>query len=246
MSQDRDRPRLPVLWKNLGPVDRVAIRVPEWKQFPKKSKHSNFRRLHAPICRKPYELLERLQNFRWVYRNALTIGQSFRFCHGWASASSSEGRFSGVSFSSRSTLPSPKRSHSIWHRSVSNTRYIVSTPVTRITTDSVLAYIAERKKAGIANGTINRDLDVPRGVLKRAKRWHMMADEIRPLPVRHNVGRALAHDEKLRLLKVAASKPEWQNARLAAVLAFNTTMRAGEIRGLRWRDVDLMERVLTI
>lgn len=49
-----------------------------------------------------------------------------------------------------------------------------------------------------------------------------------------------------RLLKVAASKPEWQNARLAALLAFNTTMRACEIRGLRWRDVDLMERTLTV
>lgn len=61
-------------------MDRVAIRVPEWNQFPKKSKHSNFRRLHAPIWRKPYEVLERLQNFRWAYRNALTIGQFFRFC----------------------------------------------------------------------------------------------------------------------------------------------------------------------
>jgi restriction system protein len=38
-------------------------------------------------------------------------------------------------------------------------------------------------------------------------------------PETARVGRALAHDEKLRLLKVAASKPEWQNARLAALLA---------------------------
>jgi len=120
------------------------------------------------------------------------------------------------------------------------------TPVARITADSVLAYVAERKKAGRSNGTINRDLDVLRGVLKRAKRWYMMAEDIRPMPVRHNVGRALTHDEKLRLMKLAASKPEWQNARLAAMLALNTTMRACEIRGLRWRDVDLLERVLAI
>ena len=59
-----------------------------------------------------------------------------------------------------------------------------------------------------------------------------MAEDIRPLPMRHNVGRALTHDQELRLLKLAASKPEWLNARLAAVLALNTTMRAGEIRGL--------------
>jgi integrase len=125
-------------------------------------------------------------------------------------------------------------------------KYFGITPVSRISTDSVLAYIAERKQKGTANGTINRDLDVLRGVLKRAKRWHMMAEDIRPLPMQHNVGRALAHDEKLRLLKVAATKPEWQNARLAALLALNTTMRAGEIRGLRWQVVDLIERTITV
>jgi len=32
----------------------------------------------------------------------------------------------------------------------------------------------------------------------------------------------------------------------AAVLALNTTMRGCEIKGLRWRDVDLMERVIVI
>jgi len=73
-----------------------------------------------------------------------------------------------------------------------------------------------------------------------------MADDVRPLPVRENVGRALAHDEKLRLLKLAASKPEWQNAWLATLLSLNTTMRACEIRGLRWRAVDLMERAITV
>ena len=33
---------------------------------------------------------------------------------------------------------------------------------------------------------------------------------------------------------------------LAATLALNTTMRAGEIRGLHWRDVDLMNRAITV
>jgi integrase len=60
------------------------------------------------------------------------------------------------------------------------------------------------------------------------------------------VGRALRHEEKLRLLKVAASKPEWQIGRLAVTVALNTTMRACEIRGLKWRDIDLMDRALTV
>jgi integrase len=73
-----------------------------------------------------------------------------------------------------------------------------------------------------------------------------MADDVRPLPVRESVGRTLAYDEKLRLLKIADSRPEWVIARLAMALALNTTMRACEIRGLHWRDVNLMERTVSV
>ncbi len=120
------------------------------------------------------------------------------------------------------------------------------TPVCRITPEDVLQHIRERKAAGISNATVNRELDILRGVLKRAKRWHLFTDEIHPLPIRQGVGRALALDEKLRLLRVAESRPEWQNAALATTLALNTTMRGCEIKQLRWRDVDLIERTVTI
>jgi len=118
--------------------------------------------------------------------------------------------------------------------------------VSQLTADTVLAFVRERKAAGMANATVNRELDIIRGVLKKAKRWHLFADEIRPLPVRQSIGRALGYDEKLRLLKVAASRPEWQNAAWAASLALNTTMRGCEIKQLRWRDIDLMEKTLTV
>lgn len=45
---------------------------------------------------------------------------------------------------------------------------------------------------------------------------------------------------------MAAVKPEWDTARLAAVLAVNTTLRGCELRGLCRRDVDFMERAITI
>src|SRR5262249_14554272 len=106
----------------------------------------------------------------------------------------------------------------------------------------VLAHVRERTAAGIKPATINRDLGIIRGGLKKAKRWHFFADEVKPLPVRQKIGRALSLDEKLRLLKVAASRPEWGNAAYAAVLALNTTMRGCEIKGLCWRDVNFLER----
>src|SRR5690242_13722136 len=119
-------------------------------------------------------------------------------------------------------------------------------PVSRITPSIVQRYINQRKETGIANATINRELDIIRGVLKKAKRWHLFADEIKPLPLRQSVGRVLSYEGKLRLLKTAALRPEWQNAAWAEALALNTTMRGCEIRQLRWQDVDLMEKTLAI
>src|SRR6266404_470055 len=40
--------------------------------------------------------------------------------------------------------------------------------VARITPDTVLAHVRERKAAGISNATVNRELDIIRGVLKKA------------------------------------------------------------------------------
>jgi integrase len=90
------------------------------------------------------------------------------------------------------------------------------------------------------------EIGILRRVLKRAKRWHVFIDDIRPLPERRDIGRAMSLDEKLRLLKVAAIRPEWLVARCAAILALNTTMRGCEIKELRWRDLDLLGETLTI
>jgi hypothetical protein len=113
--------------------------------------------------------------------------------------------------------------------------YFGNTTLARISSDSIRAYIGERVKNGVANKTINLEIGVLRGMLKRAKRWHLFADEIKQLPVRHEIGRALSPEEKLRLQQAAPNKPEWENARLAMTLALNTTMRACEVKGLNLR-----------
>ena len=118
--------------------------------------------------------------------------------------------------------------------------------VCRITAAQVAAYIREHNAAGRSNATINRELDIIRGVLKRAKRWHHFAEEIHPLPVRQNIGQALTYEEKVKLLRRAAARPEWQTAAYAARLALNTTMRSCEIKELRWRDIDMIGRLLTV
>jgi integrase len=118
--------------------------------------------------------------------------------------------------------------------------------VASLTPDDVLAYMRDRKAEGIANATINRELDVIRGVLKKAKRWHRFADEVKPLKTTENIGRALLHEEKVKLVKIAGTRPTWESAYFAAMLALNTTCRGCELKGIRWRDVNLLNQAVVI
>jgi integrase len=124
--------------------------------------------------------------------------------------------------------------------------YFAATPLSRLTAENILAYIRHRKERGMSNVTVNMEIGILRRVLKRGKRWSLVADDVPRLPERRDIGRALTLDEKAKLLKMSGAKPEWETARLAAILALNTTMRGCELKGLCWRDVDFMEQTVTI
>ena len=51
----------------------------------------------------------------------------------------------------------------------------------RISADSVRTYIAHRKSVGVSNRTVNMEIGCLRRVLKRAKLWHRIGDDIRLL-----------------------------------------------------------------
>jgi len=91
--------------------------------------------------------------------------------------------------------------------------YFAGTALTNISTDSILACVGHRKQAGASNRTVNMELGILRRILKRARLWARVSEDIRPLPERHNVGRALSYKDKVRLRKSAESKPEWNIAR---------------------------------
>ena len=100
------------------------------------------------------------------------------------------------------------------------------------------------RKVGPA--TLNGELGILRRIMKRARVWARVADDIRPLREPSTIGKALAEEEKQRLLKTAMTRPEWEMAYLAAILCLNTTARGCELKGLQWSDVDLFARTLTI
>jgi integrase len=84
-------------------------------------------------------------------------------------------------------------------------------------------------------------------MLKRAKVWNAISEDVKALPEHQGaVGKVLPSDLKRMLFETAASKPEWMAAHCAAVLAVSTTCRGVEVRNLRWQDVDLFSRVVTI
>jgi integrase len=124
--------------------------------------------------------------------------------------------------------------------------YFGHLPIARIDANSILAFVRDRKAKGISNTTVNMETGILRRILKRAKRWHFIEAGVPRLPERKDIGRALRPEEKLRLLKVAQSKPEWETAYIASVIALNTTMRGCEIKQLRWRDIDFMDPSLVI
>jgi integrase len=123
--------------------------------------------------------------------------------------------------------------------------HLGSFPLKKFTADLLQAYIRKRLEK-VSHGTINRELNVIRGILRQANLWARMADRVKALPPGEEIGRALSEEEKTKITDTARLKPEWRNARLAYILALNTTMRPCEMKSLRWGDVDWTQKVVTI
>lgn len=124
--------------------------------------------------------------------------------------------------------------------------YFKQEPLKAITAKRIIEYRAWRAEQGVGPATLNAELGILRRVMKRARLWARVADDIRPLRESGSIGRALTHEEQQRLLKTAVMRPEWETAYIAAVLCLNTTARGCELKGLRWADVDLFAKALTI
>jgi integrase len=121
--------------------------------------------------------------------------------------------------------------------------------VDSITVSAIEDYRTARKDPGIANRTINMDVDVLLRVIKSCAwwHWHVLKERLQRLRERpSDIGRALTPEEKDRLFAAAASNPEWEHVYCAAVVAANTSMRRVEVKHLRRRDVDLSDNRVTV
>ena len=117
----------------------------------------------------------------------------------------------------------------------------------RINAENIAAYQRERRSTGISGRTLNMEIGVLRRIMKRAKIWSVVAEDVKM--DRENTGgiaKVLTAEEKKILFETAAAKDEWLVVYCAAVLAVNTTCRGIELKHLRWRDVDLFDRSILI
>jgi integrase len=124
--------------------------------------------------------------------------------------------------------------------------YFKDAPLKSITVKKITDYRTWRAAQSVGPATLNAELGILRRMLKRAKLWARVADDIRPLREPSTIGRALTEEDKQLLLKTAVMKPEWETAYLAAILCLNTTARGCELKGLQWADIDLFQRTITI
>jgi integrase len=114
-----------------------------------------------------------------------------------------------------------------------------------ISSSDISRFQRERQKAKASGREINMETAVLRMILRKHRLWHLLEPDYRPLREREEVGRALTTDEFQSLL-VAAKKSRSRSLYPALVLLLNTGMRVTELRMLQWRQVDLLERCLTV
>jgi integrase len=136
--------------------------------------------------------------------------------------------------------------------------YFSETPLQRIDVEQIDGYIAAKTAAGLSAKTIRNHLGLLRVILKTARRWKRIRenplDDVDPPKVTTREMVILSEDEVARLLTALRERGErnpdeavwWTMTRRMVLVVLGTAIRRGELLGLRWGDVDLLNRRLEI
>ena len=82
--------------------------------------------------------------------------------------------------------------------------YFGSMPLAEITPQHIGKYQGIRQKEGASNRTMNMEVSTLRMMMKAARLWGAISEDVRMLPECRDIGKALTPDEEKRLLRRAA------------------------------------------
>jgi integrase len=116
-----------------------------------------------------------------------------------------------------------------------------------ITNTDLDGYQNARLSQGISAHSVNKECILWGMILRRARLWHRLAEDFRPLRTRpSDIGRAASREELRNLALIAQRKRIWEAAFYGSVLAANCGLRGGEIKRLKIGALDLVHRRLTV
>jgi len=107
-----------------------------------------------------------------------------------------------------------------------------------IDSNDIAEYQRKRLADGVSTRTVNYEVGALRGILRQYGLWGPMADRVKALRERHDVGRAVTSDDESKLLRAAGQSRSPALLPLL-VLSMDTGMRASEVQSLRRRDLRL-------
>jgi integrase len=107
----------------------------------------------------------------------------------------------------------------------------------------IACYQQQRLDEEASPKTINLEVGTLRAILKRSGQWARLQPEVKMLPTRDDIGRAISTEEETALLQ-ACGKSRSRSLVPFVTLAIETGARYGTIRTLEWRNVDFENRCL--
>lgn len=114
----------------------------------------------------------------------------------------------------------------------------------------IVAYQRARLAQRAAGATINKEIACLSSILGDCGIWQHVRRDIKRIDENQDAGRALSRDEERRLLNRASTvgrrQGNWTPLYTVTVLGLNTGMRHKEIRLLKWKNLDLENRVLKV
>jgi len=122
--------------------------------------------------------------------------------------------------------------------------------VCEIEARDIVTYQKARLAQFAAGATINKEIACLSSILGECGVWEQVRRDVKRLDENEEAGGALSRDEEKRLLECAPvigrHFGNWTPLYAVTVLGLNTGMRHKEIRTLKWKNLDLPNRVLRV